>query len=1034
MTGEPRVFSIHPGAPFLPTLVRAILDGNLVPGHRFRDDPLALADLTIFLPTRRAARALSGAFLDALGGTAAILPRIRPLGDIDDDQAFGLVDPVDLDLPPAIGESDRLLALARLIVDWRRHVSLDRLLTPSGQPIQVPGSTADAVHLARELLSLLDQAAAETVDWTQLSRLVPEDHAAWWQMTLTFLEIATAAWPQHLKEMSLLDPVERRTRISLGIAARLEEHGSRGPMIAAGSTGSVPATARLIRSIAGLGNGAVVLPGLDFDLPEPMFEDLTGLPGAPSHPQAAMARLLSTIGIDRRDVRPLGAVPAAGILRARIVSEALLPAEYTDSWPTSAATFERTPEAMSDALGGVKLMVAANEAEEALGVALALRETLETPGATAALVTPDRGLARRVCHELARFGVTAEDSAGTPMARTRTGVLALLTAEVALDGLPPNGLVALMKHPLASFGMDRPRARAAARALELAVLRGPRLAAGSDALVAAADRLCSPAGRAATMLDAARLDDARRIARRVREALRPLEALKSEEHVTLARFLEAEMAALRAVVADPEGSDARLFEGAAGTAFTELAAAFLASPGADLTIRPREAPTMLRALMAGETVRRPHAQARVSIWGPLEARMMTVDRLVVGGLNEGVWPMATDTGPWLSRPMRAGLAFSPPESRIGLSAHDFAQSLGCADVVLTRSLKRAGAPTVPTRFLQRLTGLIGKERSQAMEARGADFVRWARALDEGPRLQRIERPNPKPPLAARPKRLSVTEIETWIRDPYAIYARRILRLEPLKDLGERPDFGTRGTVLHAALAEFAAVWKDPYDKSAVTALIETGRRWFDQEFGAYPEIYALWWPRFVAVAGFVVEDFEATCGQVERLPEQTGEWQVFPGEDGFVLRGRADRIDIQPDGRVSIVDFKSGTAPSDRQIATAKAPQMPLEAAIAARGGFGVVGPVETSELVHVVLKGIRGRDEVRRYVGLSAKDLVRDLPETIAEAERRLIGLIEAYRDPDKPYLSRAHPFRQSDRGDYDHLARVKEWSIASDQEGGEE
>ncbi|HUG63465.1 MAG TPA: double-strand break repair protein AddB, partial [Methylomirabilota bacterium] len=616
----------------------------------------------------------------------------------------------------------------------------------------------------------------------------------------------------------------------------------------------------------------------------------------------------------------------------------------------------------------------------------------------------------------------------------------LILADCVAAGLDPVGLVALTRHPLAAFGLPRPRARSAARALELTCLRGPRLAAGGEALAQAARRAAVPGRRgrdvhpAVSRLDAEAMADARDLAMRIRDAVAPLEALAASGVRDHRRLIEAHLQALQAIGADETGSNERLFEGAAGTALARFYAGHLDAGAAPLPAGAADLPAVLRALMQGVSVRRPVRSARVSIWGQLEARLMTVDRLVVGGLNEGVWPTATDTGPWLSRPMRARLGFPAPEQRIGLGAHDFAQALGTGGVLLTRSAKRGGAPTVPTRFLTRLTGLIGKDATDAMERRGFVYIDWARRLDDRPAEPRVRRPAPKPPVSARPRRLSVTEIERWIRDPYAIYARRVLALEPLPDLGELPHFGTRGSVLHAALARFAQDWDGAYDDSATARLIEIGREEF-AAIEAFPEIHALWWPRFVAAARWLVPTFEAPRAGIRRLAERSGHWEVRPGDGGFALTGRADRIDLMDDERLSIVDFKSGTAPSDRQIAAGETPQLALEAAIARRGGFDGVPAGEAVDLIHVVLKGVEGRDKLCVFDGLRERGVVvKSVAETVEATEAALVRLVEAYCDPERGYLSRAHPFKRGDSSPYDHLARVREWSIGSDDEEGDE
>ncbi|WP_069307716.1 double-strand break repair protein AddB, partial [Methylobrevis pamukkalensis] len=721
----PRVVTIPPGVPFLPTLVDALLSGRLVPGFSHDGDPLALAAVTLLVPTRRAARVLRGVLLDALGGKAALLPRIRPIGDVDEDGDAFAVDLPDLDLPPVIGEADRLLAMARLVAGWRTRLAPQRELTPHGVPIRIPASPADAIHLSRDLLALMDQAAAEEVDWRRLAGLVPDDHAAYWQLTLTFLDIATAAWPAFLAERGLIEPVERRRRLTQRLIDRLAA-GAPGPIIAAGSTGSIPTTARLLAAIARLPQGAVVLPGLDTDLDDASFRLIAPPvgPGVPSHPQAALAHLLGVIGLDRRDVAVLGEEDSASAARRRILSEAMRPAETTDRWPAFTAALDEA--ARQSATDGLSLLVARSPAEEALAIAVALRETVETPGRTAALVTPDRDLARRVCLELQRFGLAVEDSAGETLEASAPALLARLVVETAVSGWRPDTLLALLKHPLAAFGLPRVAARAAARAMEIAVLRGPRLAAGAAPLLTALDRVL-----VAFETEGARLHPvlrtlgpgpvraARDLAQRLAEALAPLDALTGRRELPLEALLDAHLAALRRVAADEAGTDARLFAGPAGEELAGFFAAFLSATPGQMVLDTASYPPAFLALIRGRQVHRPvSGEVRISIWGQLEARLMDADRVVLGSLVEGVWPARTDTGPWLSRPMRGELAFAPPERRIGLSAHDFVMRCGGGDVILALPEKRDGAPSVASRWLQRLGAVLGPQTSAQMRARG----------------------------------------------------------------------------------------------------------------------------------------------------------------------------------------------------------------------------------------------------------------------------------------------------------------------------
>lgn len=1011
------VFSIHPGAPFLATLADALLDGRFG-GRVYRDDPLGLADVTLYLPTRRAGEALTRQLRDAFGG-AAVLPAIRAISDAmaaDED----LLAPEALSLPRLIGPVERRLMLARLVSGWRQAVATDRLLTPSGEPIAVPGSPADALNLAADLLELIDQAELEGVDWERLDSLVPDDFAAWWQLTLTFLAIATRALPAALAERGGIGLGAFRRAMIDATIGRWRRTPPKGPVIIAGSTGSVSTTADLMAAVLTLPEGAVVLPGLD---PRPDADALAASLADAAHAEHTMNRLIARLGVERTEIVALGTPAAELDARVSLVRRALVPAAVTDRWPEHAAALDADATGTAAALSGIRLAVTANEAEEALTAAVAIRECLEDPAARAVLISPDRSILRRAAAELDRFGIEVEDSAGLPLPQTPFGALALLATEAVTEGFPAVKLAALLGHPDVRLGRMPDRMRPAGRLIERRVLRGPRLAGGLAGVIAALSA-------SATGGDVdERLADAIALAETLADAFVPLADVAALPTTTLGDFLTALAETLSRLTRSAEDEPRR--PGRAEERVLSLIAEHAAAPDADLVITAGDFSPVLKALVGNVLIRTPNRRARVLLTGPIEARLVPADRLVLAGLDEGVLPPVTDTGPWLSRPMRAGLGLDPPEVRIGLSAHDFAAVLGHPDVVLIRSARRGGAPTVPTRFLKRLTSLIGPERAAAMERDGAIYIDWARRLDSGDQQPRAPRPNPAPPVAARPKMLAVTDIETLIRDPYAVYARRVLKLRPLDGFGEEPDFGTRGTLVHSILADFAESWSGAYDEAAVAALIELGRGRFADTLAAHPDVHALWWPRFQALARFVVEAFEALRCPLARHAEVEGQ---LPVGDDFTLTGRADRIDVLADGRIAVIDFKTGRAPTAAQIAAQLTPQLPLEAVIARHGGFPrLAGAREAAELIHVVLRGIEGRNSVDAYDGHRPRngDAV-SLEETVAEAERRLHGLVRAYANPARGYLSYARPFRVTDRGDYDHLARVKEWRI--EDEGGEE
>ena len=1028
MTARPpsRVWSIPAGVRFLPALADALLAGHLAPLPQ--DDPLALAGVTVLLPNRRATRAFADVLASKIGdGAAAILPVLRPIGDIDEDEL--IFDPLAgddadvLTLPPAISPLARRLALARLTMKWAEGMR-GHALGRRDEPLLIPASAADAVRLAGDLARLMDDMETAGIGWDRLAGLVPDDHAAYYGFTLRFLEIVSAQWPQYLADIGRADPMARRNALLREAAARLAKNGSPGPVVAAGSTGSVPATAALLKAIASLPNGAVVLPGLDGKLDADSWRAIVdGDPGNPAaacgHPQYSLQRLLATIGIARHEVADLADAPPRIATRTAVLAAAMRPAGALD-W--TKVTVE------PDALEGVGLIVARNEQDEATAIALAMREALEQEGASAALVTPDRTLARRVAAELGRWGLAVDDSAPLRLADDPHGVFALLLAEAAVSDADPVKLLALAKHPLAAFDMRHAECRRAARALELTVFRGRRVSGGLAGLAAEVERARTPAAegerrrRRPTLAEGS---PASRLVAAFAACLGPLAGAAKGPRISVAAAVALLVASLEAAAAERAADTGSVvWEGQGGVALAALLEELAADPSAaQLEVAPADLPFFLRALFADVPVtRRPGADPRLHIWGALEARLQSVDVLILGGLDEGVWPAETRTDPWLSRAMRAALGLPPPEVRTGRSAHDFVSGMAAGRVFITRAEKRGGAPTVESRWLQRLRALIGKEMAEALAARGATYVAWARALDASPgEPAGTPRPAPKPPLAVRPKRLSVTEIETLIRDPYAVYAKHVLRLRPLDPLGRTPDAALRGTLMHDALGKFIAGWQGPFDAAAEARLAALSAEALG-EIEAFPDVLAVWSLRLRNIGRWLI-GFEAArnAAVAARHAEVDGELVVIP--ERFTLTGRADRIDEMADGTLAIYDFKTGTPQSEKSVFAGLTPQMTLEAAMARAGAFkDIPAGRSVSELAWLAV-GRVGRDEVyKSAVGRN------ETADALAESARAMLAeLAAAFADPGHVYISRARPMMERARyiGDYDHLARVREWAL---------
>jgi len=1015
----PSVFTIPSHVPFVDALAAGVADS-----HASADDPLALARVMILLPTRRACRALQDAFLRHSGGRALLLPRMVPLGDVDEDalqfDSLALQTPdTEREIPPAIGDMRRRLLLARLVQESAAQTS-DRQTGDGQLPID------QAVHLAGELSNLLDQVQTERLGFERLAGLVPEDYAVHWQLTLQFLDVLTGAWPERLAAEGVIDAAARRNLLLAARAANWQHSPPPTPVIAAGSTGSIPATADLLAVVARLPAGAVVLPGLDRDLDGAVWDM-----AEPSHPQFGLRQLLAHLGVSRGDVGDWPGVPPADErqrARANLISAALRPAPATDNW----AGLGRIDAA---ALAGLTRIDCAGADEEAGAVALIMREVLadRESGRTAALVTPDRGLARRVAGALARWNVVVDDSGGVPLAETPPGVFFRLIVEMMGQAAAPFPLLSALKHPLAAGGLSPGAFRGLVRELEIALLRGPRLAPGLAALAAVARRAAeadNPELTAAADLLDGLVASSEPFAEMLAGPARPVGEI-IDAHTRFAEALAA---------SDTLSGAERLWGGDAG----ESLAAFvtdLADAGHLLGPVPAARyPALLEALFAGRTVRpRYGSHPRLAILGPLEARLQRYDVMILGGLNEGTWPPEIAADPWMSRPMRADFGLPQPERRTGLSAHDFTQALGAGEVYLTRSRRVDGSPTVPARWLTRLdfaAQALGLEPEEMM-ARGDKWLAWHRGLALVPpegapdtipmaAISDRGRPRPTPPAAARPRRLSVTEIETWMRDPYAIYARHILKLRALAPLDQAPDAADYGSRIHRVLDRFLSQCPPgPLPEDALAQLVATGAEML-APIRALPAVWTFWWPRFQRIAAWFIETETARRATVAATHTEVVGSLLLAGPQGpFELVARADRIDRLTDGTLTIIDFKTGAIPGGAEVVAGFAPQLPLEAAIAAAGGFEQVplGPV--GGLEYWRLSG-------GRIVG-AVSSVGGDNPDALAQQARAgLTQLIETFDDPATPYESRPRANWAPRYSDYEHLARVKEWS-APGADGGE-
>lgn len=969
------------------------------------DDPLALAGITVLLPTRRACRALREAFLRQSGDRPVLLPRMSPLGDLDADALAMEAGALGAGELPGGPEA---LEIPAAVSGLRRQALLARALAVRGDLDLTPGQ---AFWLAADLGRLIDAAATEGLSFDRLAGLVPEELARHWQVTLDFLKLVTAHWPAILADEGAVDAAERRNRLLAARAALWRRAPPDGPVIAAGSTGSIPATAELLAVIADLPQGAVVLPGLDREMTEEDWQALDE-----PHPQAALKRLLERLQVARDEVPdwpvpPPGAAPAPD--RAVLLREMFRPAATSEAW--------RGVALPAGCLNGLTRLEAPTVREEAEALALIMRGCLEEPDRTCALVTPDRGLARQVAAALARWGLVVDDSGGRPLADTPPGAFLRLIADAVAGDLAPRPLLALLKHPLAALNRKPEALRAEIRWLERRCLRGPRPAPGLAGLraVLGAERGDDPPPALARLLDD------------LEAALAPLLHLHRLDRVAPASLAEAHLAAAEALAEAPGApGPTRLWHGEEGEAVAAFAAE-LAEAIADLPpTAGRHYPELLEAALAGRVVRpRWGDHPRLFLWGPLEARLQHADLVILAGLNEGTWPAPPAADPWMSRPMRQGFGLPPPERRIGQQAHDVAQMLARPQVVLSRALRTGGAPSVPSRWLLRLEAVLGGAGLSlpAITAEHpAPWLAWLRQLDAAGPPRPCAPPAPCPPVAARPRRLSVSDVGTWMLDPYALYARKVLRLDKLDPLEADAGAAERGEIVHEALSAWLQAESDPAAPEAAGRLRAAGEAAFAALRQRAPDQAAFWWPRFLGLIDWLVAEQRrrAAAGARPMALECKGRLELPDAPAGpFALTARADRIDRLADGSLAIIDYKTGSVPSGPDIAAGYAPQLPLEAAMAEAGGFAEMPATGVAVLEHWRLAGTVGQVKPVPRRDKAGEDVVR-------AALEGLRAMIAAFDRPDTPYLSQPRPNKPPRFSDYAHLARVAEWSVG---EGGE-
>ena len=957
--------------------------------RRYGGDRMTLARGLILVPTNRAKRSISDAFVRASEG-GLLLPRLVAIGDADLDEAVGAAfDPADdpQPVPPAVAPLQRRMILARLVAEERLR---------AGNPIDA----AEAVRLAGDLARTLDQLLVEEVPPAALRTLdLTEALSAHWQRALDLFAIVLDRWPDELRKLGRIDLAERRSRLLARVAARWRAAPPAGFVCAAGITTSAPAIAKVLRVVADLPQGMVVLPGLATDMDAAEWDSLGPHEPDPvtslrrrsieSHPQFHLKLLLDRMGVNRAEFATWreGGGHDAGAVRGRAVANALAPAEFTGKWTTLPAEARR--------LSGIEAAELLIPGEEAQAIALALREALETPGRTAALVTPDRALARRVAAHCERWGIDVDDSAGRPLAILPSGTVLSALADAAAQRFAPLALLTLLKHPLVRFGEERRGWLEGVRLLDRA-LRGPRPApglSGIDLYLAGGSVRERPIRSAAgTWWPEARA------------LLEPIAAMFEAQSLPMPDLVAALREGAERLCGDA------IWRGPAGRAAAELLAeieaeAVVGPPSID----PETLAPLLTTLMDEVAVRPPQGgHPRLAIYGLIEARLQTADLMILSGLNEGVWPGQPQPDPWLAPRIRSELGLPGLERRIGLAAHDLAGALGAPSVLLTRSRRDTRAPAIASRFWLRLEAMSGGL------SRAHTFEHWTRLIDEPGDYRPQARPAPMPPAELRPKRISVTEVDRLKADPYAFYARRILGLAPLDAVDADPSAAWRGTAVHEILEAWAR-----HDDCAPDALHERARRMLADE-RTHPMMRALWQPRLMEAIDWIAAKMaEGLDGGRNVIGvERSGVITLA----GVELSGKADRIDRLPDGGLAIVDYKTGQPPSTRAVREGYSQQLGLLGLIGERAGFdGISGIAQAFEYWSLAKKG----DSFGHVASPVDPEGKRDRIPTgdfTAIAARQFEGAAAKWLTGADPFTAKLVP-EYAPYADYDQLMRLDEW-----------
>ena len=963
-----KIYNIPYSVPFLETIAERFLPQN-------QKEPFGLSDVLFLMPNRRSCLSLKEAFLQLNGMSPFLLPKIIPVLDIKEEDLF--LSPFSPDInaiEQAISPEERLFLLAKMIYAQHQDYGIEEI------------SYTQSFSLALDLSHLLDEAELADLSFDKIENIVPEEYATHWQETLKFLKIVTAYWPEILKERGVTDPALRRLSILQKQAEIWKKAPQKQKIVAVGLSLANKGLEGIIQCVSEIENGEIYIEGLDRFLNDEEWKNLSLL-----HPQYEKKELLNLLNIKREDVPDLKS--SQNNFREKIISEMMRPPETTMKWREVKENSD-----LQKGLEGIGLIETQNTYEEAMSIALIMREVLQTPSKTAALVTTDRDLARLVQNDLKKYDVEIDDSAGVPLHLTPIAIYLRQILNVLENDFDFPSTLALLKNPYVCIGQDAKEFKKQVEAFELENRKPAYDEQKVKVETEKVQKLLIP------------------LFSKLRDLYKkekvPFKALL-EEHIYLAEKLASDRLST---------GDNKMWCQAEGKLAAGVLSKLLQTADIAGDIEPFEYSSLLVMLFSRETVRKPYgSHPRLKILGPIEARFNHFDVIILGSFNEGIWPQTLVSDPFMSRSMKTQFGLPMPERSIGVTANDICRLMCSDEVYLTRSEKSYGTPTNKSRYLLRLETVIQALGLSKKNIENSFYTTLVQKLETSQKVQSCLPPCPKPPKEARPNHFSSSSLKKLIENPYEIYASYILGLKPLKDFNAKPDMRDFGNLVHKTLERFVKVYPLELDTLASKVLFDI----FEEELIHYDlssQSKVFWRAKFARLSEWVLEKEKVHRKDLKKILTEIRGQILF--ENTYILSARADRLEEDIYGDIKIVDYKTGNTPTSADVHSGFEPQLPLEALILENGGFQKENtPVILSKATDLIYWDLKKNNEISMVNKKKEESPQEQVSSLVEEIKEKLKALLTTFDDEKTPYLYAPNPKHMPTGKDYEHLSRVQEW-----------